>query len=95
MIDQLSGGTIRVRPGGRIREGQMYAHRLVADQIVLGDHDLGKLLDSLLQLMDRKSHETPGAATYTHAELQGVIQDSKVDQAEHDRFSDSEAGPKE
>ena len=54
------------------------AHRVVADQVIVGDHDMGKLLENLLNLMGRKSSFGMGA-TYTQAELKAVIDDSKVE----------------
>lgn len=52
---------------------------LVADQVIVGDHDMGKLLENLVNLMGRKSAAgLIGSPTYTQAELQAVIDGSKV-----------------
>jgi hypothetical protein len=56
----------------------MLTHRVVADQIIVGDHDMGKLLENLMNLMSRKSNSALGA-TYTQAELQAVVDGSKLE----------------
>jgi len=55
------------------------AHRVVADQVIVGDHDMGKLLENLINLMGRKSSASPLGATYTQAELQAVVDGSKLE----------------
>lgn len=63
--------------GGVLAGHTIIGHRLVADQVIVGDHDLGKLLGNLVNLMSRKSAMI-GMPTYTQAELQAVIDGSKV-----------------
>jgi hypothetical protein len=54
------------------------AHRVVADQIIVGDHDMGKLLEGLMNLMS-STPVTFGGPVYTRAQLQSVIDASRVD----------------
>jgi hypothetical protein len=60
-----------------IHANTVAGHRVVADQVIVGDHDMGKLLENLMNLMARKS-SVIGGATYTQAELQAVFEGSKV-----------------
>ena len=72
------------------------AHRVVADQIIVGDHDMGKLLENLINLMSRKSASGLGVgATYTQAELQAVIDGSKLDKPIRMKAQDQNQAPKE
>jgi hypothetical protein len=53
------------------------AHRVVADQVIVGDHDLGKLLEGLMNLM-ATTPPTFGGPVYSRDQLKAVIDASAV-----------------
>jgi hypothetical protein len=53
------------------------AHRVVADQVIVGDHDMGKLLEGLMNLM-ATTPPTFGGPVYTREQLKAVIDASAV-----------------
>jgi hypothetical protein len=62
---------------GVIAGHTLIGHRVVVDQVIVADHDMGKLLENLVNLMGQKS-ALMGMPTYTQAELRAVIDGSRV-----------------